>query len=159
MSLAAASAANKGPARPRHRWRVRVYYEDVDLAGIVYYANYLRFFERGRTEMLRDAGVDQTVLKERDGVVFAVRRCAVDYLAPARFDDVLDVVTEVRDRGHARLVLDQRLERPAPPDGTAEAEPLVLTRAEVVIACLSLDGRPTRLPAAMAALTERLGGR
>ena len=75
-----------------HRFPVRVYYEDTDFGGVVYYANYLRFLERGRTEALRDLGVDQVALKER-GIVFVVRRANVEFLAPARFDDALDVRT------------------------------------------------------------------
>ncbi len=80
-------------------WQVRVYYEDTDLAGIVYYANYLRFIERARTEWVRALGVDQGQLKAETGVVFAVRRIEADYLAPARFDDVLTIETDVRDVG------------------------------------------------------------
>ena len=73
-----------------HRFPVRVYYEDTDLAGIVYYANYLKFIERARTEWVRSLGIDQTRLKAEAGIVFAVRRVEADYLAPARFDDLLD---------------------------------------------------------------------
>ena len=76
-----------------HALSVRVYYEDTDLAGIVYYANYLKFIERGRSEWLRDRGIDQVALKVASGHVFAVRRVEADYLRPARFDDLVEVVT------------------------------------------------------------------
>ncbi|MEM0944578.1 MAG: tol-pal system-associated acyl-CoA thioesterase [Pseudomonadota bacterium] len=119
-----------------HRWPVRVYYEDTDLVGIVYYANYLRFFERGRTEMLREVGVDQSALKADQGLVFAVRRIGVEYLSPARFDDALDVVTEIATCRRASLEMYQRVERAGS----------VLATAEVTIACLDGAGRPVRLP-------------
>ena len=93
-----------------HRWPIRVYYEDTDLAGIVYYANYLRFIERARSEWLREAGVDQAALKAA-GTVFAVRRLEAEYVAPARFDDLLTVETAVVGATPARLVLQQQVLR------------------------------------------------
>ena len=78
-----------------HRHPVRVYYEDTDLAGIVYYANYLKFIERGRSEWVRTCGVDQVALKAAQGIVFAVRKVDADYLKPAKFGDDLQVVTEL----------------------------------------------------------------
>jgi acyl-CoA thioester hydrolase len=80
-----------------HRHPVRVYYEDTDLAGIVYYANYLRFLERGRSEMVREAGISQLEMKAQ-GLVFAVRRVEADYLRPAHFEDELIVETRPRSR-------------------------------------------------------------
>ena len=82
----------------QHVFPIRVYYEDTDLAGIVYYANYLKFIERARTEWLRSLDVDQTALKTDHGVVFAVRHVTADYIKPARFDEALDVVTKLKDR-------------------------------------------------------------
>ena len=119
-----------------HRIGVHVYYEDTDLAGIVYYANYLKYIERGRTELLRSLGVDQVRIKDRCGVVFAVRRVEADYIAPARFDDDLCVETRVVTVGGARVVLAQDVLR----DGD------VLFRSEVTIVALGKDGRPARLP-------------
>jgi len=78
-----------------HTLPVRVYYEDTDLAGVVYYANYLRFIERGRSEALRALGVDQTAMKRDLGLVFVVRSLKIDYLTPARFEDLLEVRTRV----------------------------------------------------------------
>ena len=125
-----------------HRWPVRVYYEDTDLAGIVYYANYLRFIERARTEWTRALGVDQTRLKEDEGAVFAVRRVEADYLAPAVFDDELIVTTEVARLTPARIELDQKVMR----------GDKVLFAARVTLACLGPDMRPRRLPGDLAAL-------
>ena len=116
---------------------LRVYYEDTDLAGIVYYANYLRFIERGRTEYVRAAGIDQTRLKAETGIVFAVRRVEADYILPARFDDVLEVRTAVSSIGGARLVMAQEVRR----------GDTVLFSADVTLVALHDDGRPARLPA------------
>ncbi len=118
-----------------HAIDIRIYYEDVDFGGVVYYANYLRFFERGRTEALRALGVDQTALKA-EGVVFVVRRFETDYLSPARFDDLIRIETEVERVAGASVEMVQRAAR----DGR------LLARARARIACMTLDGRPARLP-------------
>ena len=123
-----------------HSFPVRVYYEDTDLAGIVYYANYLKFIERGRSEWLRELGVDQRVLKQQ-GLVFAVRRVEADYLSPARFDDQLVVESSLHAQTPARIVIDQRVLR----EGAA------LFVARVTVVCLGEGGRPLRLPADVAA--------
>lgn len=124
-----------------HEFSLRVYYEDTDLAGIVYYANYLKFIERGRSEWVRGLGIDQTVLKRDHGIVFAVRRVEADYLRPARFDDVLVVRTALVETGGARIVLDQSVWR----DDGAQGETLFIAR--VVLVCLSDEGGAARLPA------------
>lgn len=121
-----------------HRFSLRVYYEDTDLAGIVYYANYLRFIKRARTEWLREIGLDQTALKAA-GTVFAVRRIEADYIAPARFDDMLTVETGAAARTPARIVLRQQVLR----DG------LLLFDARVTIVAIGASGRPQRLPAGL----------
>lgn len=118
------------------RIEVRVYYEDTDLAGIVYYANYFRYIERGRTEFLRARGVDQMALKDETGVVFAVRKVTAEYLSPARMDDLLTVETSVMETGGARLRMAQRVLRDETP----------LFEAEVEIVALGAKGRPMRLP-------------
>ena len=119
-----------------HRLHLRIYYEDTDLAGIVYYANYLKYIERGRSEWLRALGVDQTALKGA-GVVFAVRRVEADYLIPAKFEDDLVVETSVLSVGGARLDLAQDVMR-----GDDR-----LFSARVTIVALTDTGKPTRLPA------------
>lgn len=85
---------------------VRVYYEDVDVAGIVYYANYLRYLERGRSEWIRDIGIDQSYLIEQE-FAFVVTEVNIKYLKPARFNDMLEVVTEVEATGRARMLFKQ----------------------------------------------------
>lgn len=130
-----------------HTLTLRVYYEDTDTGGIVYYANYLKFAERARTEVLRDLGITQSVLMERDGLAFAVRRCEVDYLSPARLDDELEIRTTLRALGAASLDLDQAIFRHAGEDGEADRE---LARLVIRLAVIKRDGRPTRLPAKLA---------
>lgn len=120
-----------------HSFTCRVYYEDTDLAGIVYYANYLRFIERARTEWVRTLGVDQGQLKAEQGIVFAVRRVEADYLRPARFDDELTVTTHLVQATGARIVLDQEI--------TRGGEKLFV--AQVVLVCLTDAGTPARIPA------------
>lgn len=120
-----------------HLWPIRVYYEDTDLAGIVYYANYLKFIERARTEFVRGLGVDQTALLRDRGLVFAVRRVEADYLRAARFDDELVVQTRVEATTAARLVLCQEIARAG----------MRLFEAKVTLVCLDKRGRAARIPA------------
>lgn len=119
-----------------HSLNIRVYYEDVDLAGVVYYANYLRYYERGRTDSLRDLGVEQGDLLETDGAAFVVRRFCADYLAPARYDDLIEVLTGVEKIKGATLDMRQEIRR----DGE------LLNRATLTVACMGRDGRPRRIP-------------
>ena len=119
-----------------HRLPIRVYYEDTDFSGVVYHASYLRFLERGRTEILRAAGVDQSMLHaEGKGLFFAVRRMTIDYLKPARMDDWLTVETTTTEVRGATLDVAQRILR----------EDDVLIGATVLVASLS-GGRPVRIP-------------
>jgi acyl-CoA thioester hydrolase len=120
-----------------HLYPVRVYWEDTDAGGIVYYANYLRFAERARTELLRRSGIHQERQRREGGPLFVVRRCAAEFLAAARLDDDLVVATRIERVGAATLDLDQEVRR--------EGAPLV--RLKLQIACLGQRGRPTRLPA------------
>ena len=126
-----------------HLFNLRVYYEDTDLAGIVYYANYLKFIERARSEWVRDLGIDQAQMKA-EGLVFAVRRVVADYLLPARYDDLLCVETKLLPESGARLVLQQDVKR-----GDA-----TLFSATVTIICMTTDGAMTRLPAAIRQATR-----
>jgi len=120
-----------------HRLTLRVYYEDTDLAGIVYYANYLKFIERGRSEWIRHLGLDQVRLRAECGIVFAVRRVEADYLRPARFDDLLAVESRLEQVSGARIDMAQRVLR--------GDEVLFVARVQLV--CLTVEGRATRLPA------------
>lgn len=128
----------------RGEWPVRIYYEDTDHGGAVYYANYLKFFERGRTELLRNLGFEQDVLAREQGVLFVVTRVAVDYLRPAVFNDLLTVVTQPHPPGRARLAFEQAVYR----DG--EVEPLC--QGQVDVACVDpVRQRPARMPGEMRA--------
>lgn len=118
---------------------MKVYYEDTDLQGIVYYANYLKFIERGRTEALTRLGIDQMALLGDHGVMFVVRRVEADYLSPARFGDDLDVVTGIDKIGAASLIMPQEILR-------GEA---VLFRARISVAVVDEGGRPTRMPTSL----------
>jgi acyl-CoA thioester hydrolase len=119
---------------------VRIYYEDTDVAGVVYYANYLRFLERARTEWLRAAGWDLNVLQREEEAVFVVRRVEADYLAPARLNDLITVTCEPEDVGRARIVIHQRVLRG---DET-------LLEARVTAAYIGAsDGRPKAMPSAL----------
>ena len=119
-----------------HHFPIRVYYEDTDLAGIVYYANYLKFIERARSESVRALGVDQVQMNAQ-GLVFAVRRVEADYLMPARYDDELVVQTTMEPGSGVRMVVRQDVLR---------GEDLLFS-AIVTIICMTKDGAVARLPA------------
>lgn len=119
-----------------HVLPLRVYYEDTDAAGIVYYANYLRFAERARTEMLRLAGISQSVMAQDHGLAFAVRDCSVDYKRPARLDDLVEVRSRLLRLGAAAVKAEQRI--------TRDAEELACIQARV--ACIGRDGKASRIP-------------
>jgi acyl-CoA thioester hydrolase len=140
-------------AHGSHRYRVRVYYEDSDAAGIVYHANFLRFAERARTEALRDLGVPHASMVRDHGVMFLVRRVNMEYLRPARIDDLLVVTTSLLQAGGASVVLRQVFER----DGDPSAGELA--RLEVRLACVTVpDGRAARLPEPWRNAMARIGG-
>jgi len=122
-----------------HHLAVRVYWEDTDAGGIVYHASHIRFLERGRTEYLRALGLDQSALMAADNgkaLLFVVRRMELDYLRPARLDDMLTVTTRLADLGAAKLVLEQALLR---------GDETILTGV-VTVAAVGGDGRAMRIP-------------
>lgn len=122
---------------------VRVYYEDTDAAGVVYYANYLRFCERARTEWLRQLGFEQNGLLSTDKVAFVVRSVAADYLLPARLDDLVTVSTRIASVGRASIVFAQSVLR----------NEELLFDSRISVACVDLvRGRPIAIPAALRAL-------
>ncbi len=118
-----------------HEARYRVHYEDTDMAGVVYYANYLKFIERGRSEALREAGVDQRVMLAAD-IVFVVKSLKADYIAPGKYYDLLTVHTDLLAIKGASATLSQ----------SVTCEGVKLFEAEVRIACMSTAGKPVRLP-------------
>jgi acyl-CoA thioester hydrolase len=120
-----------------HYLPVRIYYEDTDFTGLVYHANYLRYFERGRSDFLRLADVRHTALLEAaEPLGFAVNRIALDFLKPARIDDALRVRTAFETMRGARFFISQQLERGEE----------ILVKAEVQVCCISLTGRPRKPP-------------
>lgn len=119
-----------------HYMPFRVYYEDTDASGIVYYANYLRFIERARTDLMRLIGITHSDLVQASGLAFTVRRCHIDYHLPARLDDEIEVVTRVLDVRGASLEAEQNIRR--------GADNLVSTNLQ--IACIDSGGRARRLP-------------
>ena len=119
-----------------HVLPLRIYYEDTDAAGIVYYANWLRFLERGRTELLRLLGQEHSALRDEQGVNWVVRRCAIDYLRPARLDETIEIVTSCGELRGASLEMIQLARRGEE----------ILVRAELLVACMGATGRPVRLP-------------
>ncbi len=128
-----------------HHHAVRVYYEDTDAGGVVYHARYLAYADRARTEALRDIGAPHAEMMRDHALAFVVRRAEMDYLRPARLDDVLDVVTGPWVLGGARVTLAQRIER----SGQS------LVTMKLVLAVVGANGRPARIPARWAAA---LGG-
>ena len=124
-----------------HLFRLRVHYEDTDMGGIVYHANYLKFCERARSDWVRGLGIDQLAMRA-GGTVFAVTALEARFRAPARFDDVLEVVSEPAGGGAARLALHQ--------DVTRAGE--ILYESRVTLAAIGPAGRPVRLPEALRAV-------
>ena len=123
-------------------WQVRIYYEDTDAGGIVFYANYLKFFERARTEWLRATGVNQQALAEEDGAIFVVKHASIDYQAPAKLDDVLDLTLSIEKLGGASVQFVQQAWR----------GDTLLASAQVKVGCVdAITLRPRPLPSATAA--------
>ena len=124
-------------ADPLFRWPLRIYWEDTDAGGVVFYANYLKFFERGRTEWLRHLGVSQEALRRDEGVMFVVSDTAVRYLRPARLDDEVVVTLRLAESGKASLALDQQALRGGD----------VLAEGRIRIGCVDARTlRPRRIP-------------
>lgn len=135
------AGGGSGPVAPAFAWPVRVYYEDTDAGGVVYYANYLRFMERARTEWLRALGYDQGVLAKQEGVLFVVRAVAIDYLRPSLYDDSLRITVEPAKVGGTSIAFTQRVLR----------GPEVLATASVRVVCVdAVSLRPARLPRSLA---------
>ena len=126
-------------------WPVRVYYEDTDVGGVVYYANYLRYMERARTEWLRSFGIEQDRLLASERLMFVVTRASVDYRSPARFNDELTVSVEVKGNMRTNLEFQQAVHRQE-----ADGASRVICEGQVRVACVSAENlRPRRLPASV----------
>ena len=130
----------------RYMFSVRVYYEDTDAGGVVYYANYFKYAERARTEMMRSLGVESQKLMQDEKIALAVRHCEADFKKPARLDDLLTVSTRVLGIGGASLDAEQTIAC----DGTD------LVKINLKLACMSLAGGPARMPDNVRATLERI---
>ena len=119
-----------------HSMNIRVYYEDTDLGGVVYYANYLRFIERARSEWIRELGIDQIKMRNEEEAIFVVTKIKADYLSPAHFDDILTVDTRIKVVSPVRAYFYQNIFR----------EEKVIFRSEVCVTCPSNSGKVLRLP-------------
>ena len=117
--------------------RIRVYYEDTDCAGVVYYANYLRYFERGRVELLRERKASLTELEDK-GILFLVTCAEIEYLSPCKYDDLLLLDTQIADISGATLTFKHTIRR----EGLGKE----LVRGSVILAAVGKDGRPIRIP-------------
>ena len=127
---------------------IRVYYEDTDSGGVVYYANYLKFIERGRSEFLRDLGFEQDDLIETHNVIFAVRSINADYHSPARFNNLLNVRTSIEKVDRASLIFSQKI--------TPLGQNKVLFEAQITVACLHADSfKPCGIPSI---ILEKING-
>jgi acyl-CoA thioester hydrolase len=116
--------------------KIRVYYEDTDAGGVVYYANYLKYCERGRSEYLRARGFENTSIKDEKGVLFVVRQFTASYHSPARLDDLLDLETRLADVGNSSFTMEQTVMR----DGK------LLFTAQVQLVCVNMQWKPVRVP-------------
>ncbi|MCF6259498.1 MAG: tol-pal system-associated acyl-CoA thioesterase [Gammaproteobacteria bacterium] len=131
-------------------WPVRVYYEDTDNGGVVYYANYLKFMERARTEWLRTRGVEQDVLIAQEGLIFAVRSVQLDYRKPARFNQLLSVSVSVAEIGKASLTFDQTVNLITTEGNDAVKSDLLLCQGQIRVACLDANSfKPRAIPASI----------
>ncbi|WP_281996066.1 tol-pal system-associated acyl-CoA thioesterase [Ruegeria faecimaris] len=125
----------------KHVYSAKVYYEDTDMGGVVYHANYLKYIERARSDYVRRLGNDQNAMRDA-GIVWVVRRIEAEYLAPAKFDDNLEIETEIKSLSGVRLIMAQVVKR-------GEEE---IFRAIVTAVCMNAQGKPVRLPAEIRAL-------
>jgi len=132
------SESVESPASGSFSWPLRVYYEDTDAGGVVFYANYLKFFERARTEWLRACGIEQNALAEQTGLIFIVRGTALEYRAPARLDDTLRIISRIERLGRASVDFVQQAYR----------GDTLLADGSIRVACVARDSfKPTPIPA------------
>ncbi len=122
-----------------HCFSVRVYYEDTDAGGVVYYANYLKFAERARTEALRQIGIEQSTLLNDHQIAFVVRHCNIDFIKPARLDDLLTIQTTVHDIGAVSIIMKQSI----------MCNDITVASLEVTLACVTTLMKPAKLPTSL----------
>ena len=136
---------DEGVAGDIHVWPIRVYFDDTDAGGVVYHGNYLKFAERARTELMRAGGFDHSGLAKEHGVLIVVRDCTMEFIAPARLDDALEVRSRITTIGGASLSIRQEVFRPMPETGGDR----LLVRVDLRLACIDQEFRPARLPPAL----------
>jgi acyl-CoA thioester hydrolase len=129
-----------------HIFPLRVYFEDTDAGGIVYYANYLKFAERARTELLRSLGIESAALMANDNIALSVKTCSLDFLKPAKLDDALEVHTRIDKVGGASMSGEQTIKRGG----------IDLVVVKIKLACMALDGKPARLPGWVRSILDKL---
>ncbi len=141
---------------PHFTWTIRVYYEDTDAGGVVFYANYLKFFERARTEWLRAAGVNQSLMTDTHGLVFVVKSTALDYHAPARLDNELKLTVVVEKLGRASVQFVQEAWRVVQ-DANGDQQEELLATGRIKVGCVDLQRfRPAEIPQeVLACIRER----
>lgn len=140
------SSVSPVPGAAEHVFPVRVYYEDTDSGGVVYHSNYLRFAERARTELLRAHGIEHEALRANEGVMFAVRRCEIDYVRPARLDDRLEIATRLIELTGASFWVEQVVRRGSE----------ILAQLKLRLVCVRQDGKPARIPAVLRSIADPL---
>ena len=140
-------SVNLSPVLPKYTHSVRVYFEDTDVAGIVYYANYLKFAERARTEMFRELGLHHSKMLQQDQQAFVVRQCTLDYLSPGYLDDCLTVETKLTELRRMTVTMQQDIMR--------RDEKLV--QVNVKLACINDQRKPVQIPAAFVSVLEMNG--
>ncbi len=128
-----------------HRTDYRIYYEDTDAAGMVYYANYLKFAERARTEWLRSLGFEQSLLLKDEGIGFVVHHCEIDFLKPAKLDDLITLETRLQELGKVRMTMQQVVKR----------GDTILAELSVGLACVDRNSKPVRWPQALISALEK----
>jgi len=133
--------------RLTENWPIRVYYEDTDHGGVVYYANYLKFMERARSEFLRSAGLELDAIDQQFGVLFAVTEANIRYHIPAVFNDMLNVESSISTLRGARIIFKQSIFR--------QADHQLLSQADIHLACISRAGKVSRIPASVAAILKK----
>ncbi len=122
----------------KHQFPIRIYYEDTDAGGVVYYGNYLKFAERARTEWLRELAIHQSDLRAEQGIFFVVRHCEVDYLASGKLDDELIVETSLLELGNASITMQQDVQR--------VTDKRLLAQMKVTVVCVNEQLKPARIP-------------
>lgn len=128
-----------------NKFSYRVYYEDTDTGGMIYYANYLKFFERARTDFLRALGISQSDLAKKEGLIFVVKKCTVEYISPAKLDDILEVSVVINNISAASILMEQE----------AKKSDLISSRLKVEIVCVNhISFKPKRIPKEILKLLE-----